>query len=85
MADDAAARQYARRHFGREDAAPKVIAFYTSRGWQPTWDSSLRLSPETCALVRERGGVTVRVRHRFRTVDVRIARYLGEDRMLPAD
>ncbi|MCL2516053.1 MAG: hypothetical protein FWD85_09950 [Microbacteriaceae bacterium] len=77
----AAAEDYARRHFGRPDAAPKVIAFYTMHGWQPIWDPSLRLNPETCGLVRERGGVKVRVRHRFRTIEVPINRYLGEHKM----
>lgn len=75
----AAVARYSVRHFGKPDAAPKVVEYYTMRGWQPIWDTSLRLSPETCALVRERGGVMLRVRHRFRTVEVMIVRYLGED------
>ncbi|AYG04171.1 hypothetical protein [Gryllotalpicola protaetiae] len=79
--DDSAAQRYAKRHFGNAAAQPKIVEYYTMRGWQPVWDSSLRLSPEACALVRQRGGVMVRVRHRFRTVQVTISRYLGEDRM----
>jgi len=81
VAERAAAARYASRHFGKPDAAPKVVEYYTMRGWQPIWDTSLRLSPETCALVRERGGVMVRVKHRFRTVEVTINRYLGEDKL----
>ena len=77
----AAAERYAARHFGKPEAQPKVVEYYTMRGWQPIWDSSLRLSPETCALVRERGGVMLRVKHRFRTYEVMIARYLGEDQL----
>jgi hypothetical protein len=81
MATTPASQSYARRHFGKATATPKVIAYYTMHGWQPIWDRSLRLTPDTCALVRERGGVTIRVRHRFRAVDVMIARYLGEQQV----
>lgn len=80
----AAVERYAARHFGNPDASPKVVEYYTMHGWQPIWDTSLRLSPETCALVRERGGVMVRVKHRFRTVEVMIVRYLGEDQLRDA-
>ena len=80
MADHAAVARYNARHFGKPDASPKVVEFYTTEGWQPIWDTSLRLSPETCGLIRERGGVMLRVRHRLRTVEVMISRYLGEDR-----
>jgi len=76
--DEAVAR-YSARHFGSPDATPKVLEYYTTQGWQPIWDPALRLTPETCALVRERGGVMIRVRHRFRKTDVIISRYLGEE------
>ena len=80
MTEEEAAAQYAARHFGSPTAAPKVTEYYTAHGWQPVWDKSVRLTPETCHEVRERGGVMVRVRHRFRTVQVTLMRYLGEDR-----
>ncbi|MFC4243332.1 hypothetical protein ACFOYW_08095 [Gryllotalpicola reticulitermitis] len=80
MAENEAAARYAARHFGNPDATPRVTEYYTAKGWLPIWDKSLRLTPETCYQVRERGGVMVRVRHRFKTVQVTLMRYLGEDR-----
>ncbi|WP_022882723.1 hypothetical protein [Gryllotalpicola ginsengisoli] len=68
--------RYALRHFGREDARPKVTEYYTPQGWQPIWDKSLRLSPESAQLIRDRGIVMVRVRHRFKTTEVPLVRYL---------
>ena len=75
-----AAARYSARHFGRADAAPKIIGYYTPRGWRRAWDKSLRLTPEACFEIRARHGVMVKVRHRFRTTQVQLARYLGEDR-----
>jgi hypothetical protein len=74
--DDDATAQYSERHFGRADARPRITQCYVEHRWIPNQQRGQRLSSESARTLRSQGIYMVRVRYRFRTFEVQIARYL---------
>lgn len=67
---------YAAHKFGSK-ARPKIVGLYAGAGGWRDSPSDERLTRESAERLRGEGVTMVRVRHRFRTVEVILRRYLG--------
>ena len=69
---------YGVRKFGSSQATPRIRDVYdSSAGWRSNPEPGLRLSEESARQLQRRGFSSVRVRWRFRTVEIQLRRYLG--------
>ncbi|WP_378146327.1 hypothetical protein ACFJGV_01615 [Cnuibacter sp. UC19_7] len=71
---------YAAAKFGSRTTTPKILAIYAGIGGYRAPDQPLRLNRGTATALRDAGYTMVRVRHRFRTHDISLARYLHTHR-----
>jgi hypothetical protein len=70
---------YGVHKFGSDRAMPRIREVYDSTsGWRTNPEAGLRLSKESARQLQRRGFTSVRVRWRFRTVEIQLRRYLGE-------
>lgn len=79
-----ASRGYRQSKLGSLRARPRIVAFYTSAdGWQDGPRPLHRLTDESAAELLAEGIHLVRVRHRFRTIDIRLHAYLPQSSSAP--
>ncbi|ARJ04164.1 hypothetical protein GCM10010988_28940 [Cnuibacter physcomitrellae] len=71
---------YGAAKFGSRTATPRILTVYAGVGGHHEPVQRLRLTRGTAQELRAGGYTMVRVRHRFRTYEISLTRYLGLDR-----
>ncbi|MGD8194356.1 hypothetical protein ACEXQB_007655 [Herbiconiux sp. P18] len=70
--------RYSAVKFGSPRARPKIVGVYKGiGGWTPPPNPAERLARPVAERLRSEGYTLIRVRHRFRTHEVSLLRYLG--------
>ncbi|ARJ06927.1 hypothetical protein GCM10010988_22620 [Cnuibacter physcomitrellae] len=72
---------YGAAKFGSRTITPKILAIYAGIGGYRVPDQPLRLNRGTATALRAAGYTMVRVRHRLRTHDISLSRYLDTHRL----
>jgi hypothetical protein len=70
--------RYGHRKFGSANAKPKIIGVYRGAGGWQLPPVTERLTRTTAEQLRSGGVTMVRVRWRFRTIEVTLRKYLSD-------